>query len=966
MSDLLFVQKNFEGIARDISTGKQPADTVNDATNVVYDREVGSLVIRHPNENVAIAVPSGVSAVSGYLTKQVTFPSATDMHALFTEDGIFQYPYFHNGISATNDWRLITLNKSTGALTNTPTVNASPTNTIVLADTCTALGLQTAANYYKNWVIRFQIDVLGVNVMSVWFVKAYSVSSDFPTFTLDQVIDEGTGVTVTAANLKTNGFTLWNYFHSDRNLETADYFVPAFTDPAGYSSELAMRWSGGAGSTVGYKLIKTACLNKTFFNATSPDHTFQGTYVDVAECKPPASTIASSVTTADANANIITSENDFDFNGTAENWADNGSHTGLLGTKSIIITNNLPKENPKYREYQINANGLIVTATASGDLSSGGYVTLGSSFIGSMTHSVEYTLKFKAVSLGYANQAFDAKLRFGIYVNSTLYQSKDVIVTTNLAEQVVKFTIATTSNSPEIRIAMLDVGNGYANSFILDAISLTPTTSSALALPDSFTYKLYGSLVYDKFQESELTYLGYVYMTKKNSKLSYQLQQQLGKLNKFVTGARLYVSQEKDDTSSKGSITSEPKYLVADIPMDDDATSTWTFDTSQGRYEYNGGVNGDDWNNRGLTWEQKTGRTTSDSTTISASIFEQSAGRTFAANEYDYSESRNYVNRVRYTGFNGDGIPCPDIFPNIQDVFITTISSGQSQEVKTLLEYQGDLRIWKKNSYLNLTTSNPDVFTWRLQLIKDGEGCLSKYGAMRVDRGVLWSNRNGVMFEGGGFVKDLTKLGWWKTYYKSLVTTDAKAASQRVWYNYFDGSCNLAYDTTGSVAHKYLKFFLDKPSPVLIENLTSADKFTAVQTLSTGQTYFIGTASGFIMTFADSVSTNSTAITIDTGYRAVEIDKRALVSWVYFVAEGVVADTIVATIYGDGSTLVSAETKTIAATGRQFYKFQTAEYKPVKAVKLTISATNSNPQNGAFKLLEWGYAGKLVDEYTDV
>ena len=110
-SQLIYQQKVFNGIARDFGTGKQPDNTVYDATNVVYDREAGSLVVRYPNEN-AVAVPAGITSFTHLLSRQVTYPSATDMLIAFTNAGIYQYPYFRLSSTATNGWQLITENKT--------------------------------------------------------------------------------------------------------------------------------------------------------------------------------------------------------------------------------------------------------------------------------------------------------------------------------------------------------------------------------------------------------------------------------------------------------------------------------------------------------------------------------------------------------------------------------------------------------------------------------------------------------------------------------------------------------------------------------------------------------------------------------------------------------------------------------------------------------------------------------------
>jgi len=129
----LFGIENFKGMVTDIADGKQPQDTVKEIKNLVYDREYGSLVSRYTYEN-SIARPTGVSTLNSWLTFPVTYPSEQDHHLWFTEDGIFQYNYWHNSSSVTNGWvkvnDIVTLSLNLSDVT----INGSTTNTFVLAN----------------------------------------------------------------------------------------------------------------------------------------------------------------------------------------------------------------------------------------------------------------------------------------------------------------------------------------------------------------------------------------------------------------------------------------------------------------------------------------------------------------------------------------------------------------------------------------------------------------------------------------------------------------------------------------------------------------------------------------------------------------------------------------------------------------------------------------------------------------
>lgn len=965
---LLFKQDSFSGIVRDIGTGKQPSNSVNTATNVVYDRERGSFVSRYDYE-ASLARPSGVSTLSHWITKPVTYPSAQDIHLWFTEDGIFQRPYWHNSATATDDWVKATDSVSLSLTLSDVTINGSTTNTFVLASATTTYGLSATSNYYKNWVLCLTD---GSQNSIAFLIKSYSVTTGTATFTLDNIIDTATGATYDKNNIAE--CSVHRYFHSDKTQTNpqSSYFAPSFTDPAGYSTETAVRWSGGQGSTVGYKNCKTGYVNRLFFanSGASVRHQFTGTYIDQAECKAPSSGILTSLSVADIATSLIVDTAGYDdknFLASQTHWAATGSgHTSALSQMGIPDPINIGKT--------LYKRGLrIVASTAPGGDTSN-CIRLSNTYTNNLT-AATYRVRVKGIPVapkgGTASAAFVNVVVSKSDLSVNYASPVLAFPVANLgggdveSEQTFEFTSAIT-DKPVISVFLSSIGDGSAYEFLMTAITVELSSALAIALEDDKTYKFYASYVYDGTQESELTFLDSEYVAGKFSRLSYELNQKLGALNKFITAIRLYVAQEAGQTTSVAT-TASPKHLIATIQIDDDATSTWTFDTAQGRFEYIGYLNGLDWINRGITWEQKTGRTASASTTCSYSIATQASGRIFTAKDYDYADRASYSNRLRYTGFNGDGAPTPDIFPNIQDLFITTITAGQSQTINNIVEYEGDVKILKKKSVLRLGTSNPNPLYWELDLIKDGIGTQSKYAAFKTERGLLFSDKDGIYLENGGFVTDLTERGLWKYYYKSLVANDTKAASQRLWFQQIDGTYNLAYDTSAA-ATNFFKFTLENPSPVLHQNTTDGgtDGVNNIVTTSDGVVHFAPTSIGnTALKYKDGYSQKAVTCSIDTGYRNVDIDKRVMVNWIYYIAEAN-NDNVVATIYGldISGNAVTLATNTTAVNGRDFVKFQTSEDIPVKAVKITFSCAQTD-QSVPFKLHEWGFGGNIVEEFTD-
>ena len=960
MAELLSID-NFLGMVSDAPDGKQPIGTCKEIKNLVYDRERGSLVTRFTYEN-SLSKPSGVSTLSAWESKPITYPTPTDMHIWYTEDGIFQRPYWHNSSTATDDWVLITESKDLASISSANvTVNASPTNTIVITNATTTWGLSSTNDYYKNWIFQGT----GGNT-ATYFVKSYSVSGSTATFTLDNV------VTINWAVVP--DYKLFRYFHKDYT------FTPAFTSPSSYSTERAIRWSGGQGSTTGYKNIKSGYVNKLFFagSGSSNRHQYTGTYIDQAECSAPASSLltSSSFVEAYASDKIIKLSKDYDFdNASSTDWSSNGSVTASVGqtTRRIgigtdpfgnIITANVP------------INGLLVkTSGTEGDYTTN-YTELASNstYLESVTSGSAYTLKIKGFSSSNTGQSAKVKIRVSKSDDSVNYDSAEInlkpdfSITQNGIETVISEGEMTFSPSftgiPKIRIYPVGTADGASYQFVLTNVSVSLTANVSLSLDYGTTYKLFGSYVCDEEQESDVTLLGAKYITGKNAKLTYELNLQLGALNKFVKGVRIYASQEVGDTSS-ATTTSQAKYLIADIPIDDSATSAWVFDTAQGRFEYSGTITGATWNSKGKTWEQLTQRIASDSTTCSYDVSISASGRIFLAKDYDYADGQSYSNRIRYTGYNGYGIHCPDIFPNINDEFISIITAGKSQEIRNIVEYEGDVVVLKKSSVVRVNTSNPDPTNWDMLLIKDGVGSRSKRGALKFDKGIFFTDLYSGYLYNGVTIVDVFK-GIWRNTYQGLVYTDTVAQTTAVWYNPINDTISVRPDNTLSATTKnYYEFNTNTWLPVFNQQSTSTYGFFTVVQTSDGVVHFAPESVGsYAFKLSSSYNSTATDWNVDTGVIDMPIGKRGVPKWLYILVG--TPDPMTFYVYGDGSQIATA-TFTPSSASKTLYKYQLSTDYPVRRIEVVVGQTvTTSPATNVTKLHKILVTGNLVDEPTDV
>lgn len=934
---------NFSGIVKDIGAGKQPANTLNDSRNFGLQRKSGSLTSRY-GYAAGLTAPSGMVSLDEHLCLSVTTPAAIDQHIWFGQDvtpakHVWANPFYHLSDTAqtqNNGW--VDINESkTVVITQNATVTGDTTNTIALtgADTCTALGLSTTANYYKNWVIAFKPS--GSDTITLWHIGGYTVASDLATFTLDNVIDEATGLNVTAARLKTASFVIWRYFHSDRNSSSA-LFAPSYTSPAGYSTDLAVRFSGGSGSTVGYKNIKLGYINKTFFpSVTNRTRAMQGSYCDQAECFAPASTLLKSATlNSISSTNLIKSPtlNSY-FVESTTNWTAVGSnHTQSYGWGE-----------GHYR--------LWFQFLASGDIDSNHILLSGTSYLETLSTGNTYTLKLR---YWHMMDSFPIKIAIGTSVYTvSLDGSAGMAAGENFIKDVsLDFTVGT-SGKPDIKI-----WSEFAmpNTVVIEGIALTLKSSLTMDLDVKKTYRVYASYVYDGFQESELTYLSGSYVAQEFATYDIILSQGFGALNKFATAIRLYCSKDDGDTTIGSNTTRDSAvYLVANIPLSS-ATTGWSFNATTGKYEYTKSITENDFKLSEGTWEQKTGRVASASTTCSYSIAAPIAGRIMLAQDYDYSDARAYTNRIRYTGFSGSGVMCPDIFPNLGDTNISDLGQGTGTDIKAIADYDGNCVVWKDASMLLITTSET-VSLWRTEIISDSIGATNKYVPKKLGRSLYWSDAKDVYRWNGGEIVSLGR-GVFRDYYQSIYV-----ATQRAWVDRSDGSYNLALSLGGTTKTLWFKIDPQSPLPTIHQLGTNIILWTVAQTRA-GVIYFTTSISTTYTNNKFSLDTDDSTAAIpmsfDTGWITPEARAFIQLEEIWFDVElaGTLSAITIALQIDD--TAISFVTAPTVTTSTKYHRVKVPPSRPGHRFKITWACSST----GTLVINRVGAVYSIIGEYGDM
>ena len=933
---------NFLGVVKDVGTGKQPQNTLADSKNFTLQRKIGSLVSRY-GYSAGLTKPTGLDILDEHLCFPVTKPAASDVHLWFGRDSgdakhIYANPFYHNSATAqtqNSGWVDIQDSKVIASLAATPTVTPDTTNTIALtgADTCTALGLVATTDYYKNWVMAYT-----KNGTSLWLVKSYTIASDLATFTLDSLINADSGVVVTAALLKDGGFTLWRYFHSDR--DSATPFTPSYVTPAGYSTDLAVRFSGGQGSTVGYKNTKFGYIKKTFFpSVTNRTHAMEGSYCDQAECAAPvsAASIFKSVATADvvasANNFLDTPSNDGIFTASTTHWAPTGASIAMGLTSG-------------------NPSALYAEWFAAGSISDN-YIKLPAANVKTLTDTNVYSFEIEY-------EAYEPGTSLGVSIESIEYVVPLVMGTISqpIRKATIQFTKSGTgTTSIYVWSKNILTGPMLFRSFTLRLSSEVLATTSANPLETGYTYTFYAAYKYDGFQTSELTRIGSSYLNVAVSKLQLTLKQSLANLNKFVTDIQIYATKEKGNVAT--TTRTEPAYLIQSAALTS-ADTGWSFNAATGIYEYVLYVTDILFNNSPGTWEQMTGRIASASTTCSYSIAAPVSGRIMLAQDYDYADAALYTNRLRFTGFSGitgQGSMCPDIFPNDGDYNISSLTQGNGVDIKAIIEHDGDCIVWKTSSMLYVTTSQPGSL-WITTVLSDSIGATNKFVPKKLGRSIYWSDPKDIYKWNGGEIVSLGR-GVCRDYYQSIYN-----ATQRAWVDNSDSTYNLWVYQGGGV-NDSICFVFDSISPLPV--FKSFVDISAVAVDRSGKIWIAQRVSGsFANSFYFSTATvdGATAIpaSFDTGW--ITPEDRAFIQmqeiWLDVEIAGTLSGIAIVVQVDDASlSFVTAPTLT---TAKKYHRIPL----PANAQGHRFRITWACSSTGTLIINRMGALYSIIPEYGDM
>lgn len=258
----------FVGIYTRTDRGQRPLGAFDTCKNLFFNKIAYKPTLR---TGYSTPITAAETEIGGNVTMTVFSkvfypatenPSSQDILLLAGKDAgaakyWFQSPYFDTAGATQAGYLMYGETLST-------TISGAPSGaTLVLA-----AGSSTA-DYYKYWAIHN-------TTRDQWmYVTAYAGSPK--TITLNSNVPTGW--------VSTDAVKLYRHYHSDYTFSLGEASAVTWNTPVAVKVGNDIMFSGGRGSTVGYKLGWSGYLSKAFF-PSSGSVTYKGTYVDQSEILP--------------------------------------------------------------------------------------------------------------------------------------------------------------------------------------------------------------------------------------------------------------------------------------------------------------------------------------------------------------------------------------------------------------------------------------------------------------------------------------------------------------------------------------------------------------------------------------------------------------------------------------------------------------------------------------------------------
>lgn len=281
------------------------------------------------------------------------------------------------------------------------------------------------------------------------------------------------------------------------------------------------------------------------------------------------------------------------------------------------------------------------------------------------------------------------------------------------------------------------------------------------------------------------------YVDTTTDKFSFTVTAYPGTLNKRLRYLNVFLGKAPNDADT----TIDWNYLYY-IERYDLCGSSWTWTKTAdapGYYITDANfMDGDKWNNNtSESLATHLGHNLCTSTTCSFSVGKFVNNRLFISKYYDYVDTVEYLDQIRYSDFAGNGKAQLNVLCNLDDQTQSTIEQGDATSVQALKKWEDKLFVLKDNSCYFISVTD-DPIQWQLVTVSSKIGCKNPDTAVETPFMVIWCQAGEDIYGWSGSSAFSLAQNWLTTY-KALDLTTVPSVG---WYDNKIKTYNFSYYST--------------------------------------------------------------------------------------------------------------------------------------------------------------------------
>lgn len=334
-------------------------------------------------------------------------------------------------------------------------------------------------------------------------------------------------------------------------------------------------------------------------------------------------------------------------------------------------------------------------------------------------------------------------------------------------------------------------------------------SGNEVALDTGYTYFFAMSAVYDGFQISPYVPIAGQYLTTASRKIVTTITIPAGRLNKRITGYRIYVAQVQGDASATlASFKNLNFRFLREISLVNTDETGWSYTASTTqRFTHTYNVDKTEFNKMGSSWAQDSGYVYGGfdlgtyailtDTTYSHDLEISQGNRQFIGRVYKYTDAKEDLDVVYTNPRSGDGLIQPDIFSDEPDVFTNRVLWGDSSFLTSIIPTErGTILALKDRAVVEVSwNENPDgTLNFFSTIISTQVGCVSKTGAVSTPFGQFFAGYDDIYWYTGSRQLIPLTVEDWEDVYRAISTANKLVAI--LWFRVEDSGVYVQFGST--------------------------------------------------------------------------------------------------------------------------------------------------------------------------